>query len=188
MAPDEGGGAAKGQSLFADQGIEIEAALVTRRRGSDCADRRQQDNEHRRRDTEEHSDRLSDPVEIAQGHPIRIGGRQLLVSHVEAMGEVVDQQDFPAHHSHHRGADRPVIIRPEQVGSKTDPDEDDGQVEDGGVVVGRPGGARMWLRPHPQPPACAVRSGGVGACGFASWLDRSADARNRMTCASTARR
>ena len=50
---NEGGGAAKSQSLFADQGIEIEAALVARRGGSDRADRRQQDNEHRRRDAED---------------------------------------------------------------------------------------------------------------------------------------
>jgi hypothetical protein len=79
------------QGLFADQTVEIEGALVARRRGPHGADSGEQQHECRCRNTEERPDRVADPVEVAERDALRIGREHLPIRQVVAVREMPDQ-------------------------------------------------------------------------------------------------
>ena len=76
-AADKSSARSERLGLFADQSVEIESPFVARRRGPRGAYRCQQQHEDRRGDAKEHSDRVTDPVEVAERDALRVGREHL---------------------------------------------------------------------------------------------------------------
>ena len=143
MSRDIGGARPKRRRLLTYQPVQIEGALEARRCSTHGADACQQQNERRRRNANKETDRAADAVKIAKSDACGIGRRHLPVGQLEPIGEMAEQTYLLMRQRHHCGADRLVVVGPEQIGSEAAAQHDHDQVEARRIVVRRPGGTGM---------------------------------------------
>jgi hypothetical protein len=135
MTTDKSGARPKGLGLLANQTVEIEGALVARRRRPRGADRGKQQHEHGRRDPEEYPDRVADPVKVSNRDTVRISHGYLSIRQIVAVREMLDEGDLVVPQRHHTSADLAMVAGPQEVGANAASEEDDDQVEAGVVIA-----------------------------------------------------